>query len=170
MLYHHSHQRKRAAKGGPFSLVRNGTRTHFNAKCRWHLAATSSKTGCNHMTLLRKVSTRVLLPPFHRPPPIGWRSSLVRTRTRTHFNVKCRWHLAATSSKLYCHHTVLPCKTGNRVLLPTFTDCHLLGGAPLWCGGGQFCFMNRNIPLGIIRNENIIESDNSSRSDGTPWS
>ena len=53
---------------------------------------------------------------------------------------------------------------------PLFIDLHLLGGALRWCGGGQFCFMNRNIPLGIIINENIIESDNSSRSDGTPWS
>ena len=59
---------------------------------------------------------------------------MVPHRTRTHFNAKCQWHLAATSSKTGCHYTVLPCKTGIRVLLPPFSDCHLLGGAPLWCG------------------------------------
>ena len=38
------------------------TRTNLTAKCQWHFAATSSKLNCNYMTLLRKVSNRVLLP------------------------------------------------------------------------------------------------------------
>ena len=29
-------------------LMKQGTRTHLNARCRWHLAATSSQTGGNH--------------------------------------------------------------------------------------------------------------------------
>ena len=82
----------------------------------------------------------------------------------THFNVKCQWHLAATSSKTGCNYMTLLCKVSTRVLLPPlFIDHHLLGGALRWCGGGQFCFMNRYIPLYIIKNENIIESDNDSR-------
>ena len=35
-------------------FARDRIRTHLNAKCRWHLAATSSKTGCNHMALRRQ--------------------------------------------------------------------------------------------------------------------
>ena len=53
-------------------------------------------------------------------------------KTRTHFNAKCRWHLAATSSKLNCNHLVLLRKTNNRVPPPDHID-NVLG---LFSGGG----------------------------------
>ena len=57
----HSDQRKGVAFRRPLFVVSSDRiRTHLNAKCQWHLAATSSKTGGNHMTLLRKVSNRIL--------------------------------------------------------------------------------------------------------------
>ena len=56
---------KHHPKGWCFSfLPEQGTRTHLNARCQWHLAATSSQTGGNHTLcpLAKRLSSPVVPP------------------------------------------------------------------------------------------------------------
>ena len=84
-------------------------------------------------------------------PPYGWRSSLVRPGLEP--------ILMPNASGIW---PSLSC--------PPFSDRHLLGGGLLSCGGRLFCFVNINVSLEIIINENIIKSGNDSRSGGILWS
>ena len=60
--------KKRRPKPPLFYWYRHRTRTHFNATCRGHVAATSSKTGGYYTFLQSKNGSRVRLParPFSR--------------------------------------------------------------------------------------------------------
>ncbi len=101
---------KHHPKGWCFSfLPEQGTRTHLNARCQWHLAATSSQTGGNHTLCpaAKRPSSPVVSPGGIHPK--GWCFSfLVEQGTRTHLNARCRWHLAATSSQTGGNHTLCP--------------------------------------------------------------
>ena len=81
-------------KGWCFSfLPEQGTRTHLNARCQWHLAATSSKTGGNHTLcpLAKRPSSPVVHPPEASTPKGGvFISDGARSRTK----MTGRWYPA----------------------------------------------------------------------------
>ena len=69
--------KKRRLQPPLFYWYRRRTRTHFNATCRGHVAATSSKTGGYYTFLQSKNGSRVRLPAFFRSL-IFWKPPVYR--------------------------------------------------------------------------------------------
>ena len=102
-------KRKSPPFGGDFLFADNRARTHLNAICRWHIAATSSKTGGIYTICPQRGKSAI---EFCCLPQMQYYLAVViffgGARTRTHLNAKCQWHLAATSSKTGGNDTICP--------------------------------------------------------------
>ena len=127
------------------------TRTHLNAICLWHIAATSSKTGGIYTICPQRDKSAIesCCPPSNPAPPFGG-DFLGGARTRTHLNAICRWHIAATSSKTGGNDTICPPKgqIGHRVLLSPPQKSSITFR---WC-----CFFCQHVPKPLLILQSLL--------------